>query len=125
MVKGTMRLKTLVLGAIGAVLLAVATQAQATGPKWKLQWNTNPEVEVISYGVYSANTQNGTYALVATVTEVAGATQSWDVPVGTYDGKWFRVSAINDAGLESDLSNAVKVPVKPTAPSGVNLIRLP
>jgi hypothetical protein len=88
---------------VGAAFCGIVLGAEAQGASVSLQWNPNPEPDVIGYKIL-LGTAGGA---PATVVDAGNAT---NVTVGgltegvTYD---FYASAYNSAGLESDLSTPV------------------
>ena len=104
-------MKTKLLTAI-ACLIGLSSIGQSTNATVtiKLEWDANPpEENVTHYKVYHGPAK-GQYAQVQTVT-----TTNAIVAVQPPSTNWFAVSAVNNIGLESDLSEAVSaVIVKPS-----------
>lgn len=84
-----------------------------------LEWNRNPETNVNVYVVYRSKMSNtispsgNTYFQVASVTNVT----AWSLtnePTGIH---WYRVTAADDSGLESEFSDAVSWTNRPSRPN--------
>jgi type II secretory pathway pseudopilin PulG len=75
--------------------------ATAGNQKVTLQWNANSEEDLAGYKIYRSLTEGGTYTLIHT----AGKVTSW-VDTGLTNGTtyYYKISAYNNASLESDKS---------------------
>lgn len=101
------------------ILLSLATLAAAFPAK--LRWNKNaPDEGVTEYRVWKWT--DGIPALVATVPAVADAEQQQSHAMELQGREVLTVTAFN--GFESDHSDQVTVPVKPTKPGGVEVIEV-
>lgn len=82
-----------------------------------LEWDPNPEANVIGYNVYwglATRTYSSNIMVLAPLTTATIT----NLHTGT---NYFAVTAIDDLGLESDFSDEVWLLVKPTRPTGVKL----
>lgn len=72
-----------------------------------------------SYKVYSCDTQNGNFTLVATVadSQLTADSNNWYTTTTATSASFFKMSTVNDAGVESDLST-VTAPA-PFAATGI------
>lgn len=79
-----------------------------------LNWNDNSEGDLAGYNVYRATSSNGTYSKINGSLVTSSSYNDTSVNNGTT--YWYRVTAVNDEGLESGNSNTVSA--TPTAPPG-------
>lgn len=106
------------------ILLAAAP---AFGNVVTLQWNRNPEPDVVGYYVFRANTPGGyNYNMPLNTTPVP---QPANGPVQYIDTTalnqlyYYVVRAVNSAGVQSASSNeAIANPLGPSAPTGLTVI---
>jgi hypothetical protein len=99
-------------------LVATAGNGQVT-----LKWSKNTEVDFLRYRIYRGTTPNPTTKVDSTI---GGVTDTIKVNLGLTNGQiyYFRVTAVDNSGLESGFSN--EVIVTPTAsPSIVSIKDVP
>lgn len=81
-----------------------------------LRWDVHPSKVVEGYRIYRAVDKMGDYALLAVIKERMTNTyldKKGLADLGTY---WYRISALNKDGLETDLSEAVSVTTRGIPP---------
>jgi hypothetical protein len=77
-----------------------------------LNWNDNSESDLAGYNVYRSTSSNGTYSKINGSLVTSSSYNDTNVNNGTT--YWYRVTAVNDEGLESANSNTVSA--TPSAP---------
>ena len=100
------------LVALGLVCLGSAPNRVCASQSAELTWTDSPDDNVVSYNVYFG-TESGVYFDVTNCPDIS------DVIIpGLEDGTtyYFAVSAVDDAGNESELSNEAYYTVPPPAP---------
>lgn len=81
-----------------------------------LFWDSNSEPDVVSYNVYRGDATGGPYAVINTVSQISNPMYS-DVGVDLTTDKFYVVTAVNSAALESLFSNEVLASVVPVGTS--------
>ena len=81
------------------------------GEKIHLEWDSNTEPYVHSYKVYRSVNPRGKFVAIKSVPHRGTGVERFtdEVTVGHY---WYRVTAVNTQGRESDPSNTVDTSVK-------------
>ncbi len=106
--------------------LVAADVPQDEGGAVRLDWQTVGEADVHSYRVYRSIESTGSFALVATVEHALNY-----VDTGLQDGTTYHyaVSALDDAGQESDLSSIASATptddLAPKTPTGLSVRDVP
>ena len=81
------------------------------GEKIHLEWDSNTEPDVHSYKVYRSDNSAGNFVEIKSVPHRGTGVERFtdEVTVGHY---WYRVTAVDTQGHESDPSNTVDTSVK-------------
>ena len=98
---------------ITAILLTLMT-AFSFGENVNIFWDSNTEPDVTSYNVYRGDAAGGPYAVINTVPQTANPMYS-DTGVDLTTDKFYVVTAVNSAALESPFSNEAQASALPPA----------